>query len=248
MLEEPLPHYNDRKTPIDMLMFHCSALKGEDILQILDKSELSCHYIINEKGELIQVVEEDKRAYHAGIGFWNGIDTDLNSHSIGIEISNLSMGQEDYKAKQIKTLVALSKELIAKYNIRQDMIVGHSDTAPNRKPDPGKAFPWKDLSAQGIGLWFKPSQAKLVENEDISELLASIGYDTRTPEMVYCSAYAFCRRFAPQYVKTDEDIAHLVDHVLPDKFDFMDKEKFIQTLKAVSYSYQTYRQEQNLTD
>ena len=49
MLEEPLPHYNDRKTPIDMLMFHCSALKGEDILQILDKSELSCHYIINEK-------------------------------------------------------------------------------------------------------------------------------------------------------------------------------------------------------
>ena len=48
---------------------------------------------------------------------------------------------------------------------------------------------------------------------------------------------AFCRRFAPQFVAADPDIKHLVDHILPENFDFIDNAKFRQTLKAVAYTY-----------
>ncbi len=237
MREELLPHFNDRQTPVDMLMFHCSALSGEDILKTLDERDLSCHYVIDENAEIIKVIDENKRAYHAGLGFWKNIDTDLNSHSLGIEISNMSLGQEAYTEAQIIALIELSSTLVSRYRIRPDMIVGHSDTAPSRKADPGKAFPWKQLAKAGIGLWYQPRNADKMPASDIKELLAAIGYDTRTPEAVQASAYAFCRRFAPEFVHTDNDIRHLVDNILPDNFDFMNNPKFITTLKAVVYSY-----------
>lgn len=237
MREKLLPYFNERKTPIDMLMIHCSAQNGEGILAALEQNELSSHYIIDENADIIKVVDESKRAYHAGVGFWRGIDNDLNSRSIGIEISSLSLGQEPYTEAQIQKLIYFVKKLIRKYRIRPEMIVGHSDTAPTRKADPGLAFPWKKLAQEGIGLWYQPRNAEKIQTSDIKELLTAIGYDTRTPETVQASAYAFCRRFAPQFVRTDNDILHLVDHILPDNFDFMTTPKFIQTLKAVAYSY-----------
>ena len=216
MQEHALPHFNERKMPIDMLMFHCSALTGKDILKTLDERNLSCHYIIDEQAEIIKVVDEDKRAYHAGIGFWRGIDNDLNSRSIGIEISSLSLGQEPYTEAQIQKLICFSQKLIRKYHIRPEMIVGHSDTAPMRKPDPGKTFPWKQLAEEGIGLWYQPDNAEKVSSNDFEENLRLIGYDTRSPEAVKASAYAFCRRFAPQFVQTDNNIhPSLKDEVLP---------------------------------
>lgn len=237
MQEHPLPYFNERKTPVDMLMFHCSAQNGERIIAALEDYELSCHYIIDENAEIIKVIDENKRAYHAGTGFWRGIDSDLNSRSIGIEISSLSLGQEAYSEAQIQKLIHFANKLIRKYKIHPEMIVGHSDTAPLRKPDPGKAFPWKQLAREGIGLWYQPRNADKMPSDNIAELLQTIGYDTRTPEAVYASAYAFCRRFAPQFVTVDPDIKHLVDHILPDNFDFMQNPQFIQTLKAVAFSY-----------
>lgn len=237
MQKHPLPYFNERKMPVDMLMFHCSAQNGEGILAALEQYELSSHYIIDENAEIIKVVDENKRAYHAGTGFWRETDSDLNSRSIGIEISSLSLGQEPYTEAQIHKLICFSQKLIRKYHIRPEMIVGHSDTAPTRKADPGLAFPWKRLAKEGIGLWYQLRNAEKMPSDSIAELLQIIGYDTRTPEVVYASAYAFCRRFAPQFVQTDNDILHLVNHTLPDNFEFMTTPKFIQTLKAVAYTY-----------
>ena len=237
MREEYLPHYNDRKTDIDMLMFHCSALSGEEILHTLDSRELSSHYISDENAQIIKVVNEDKRAYHAGLGFWKGLDSDLNSHTIGIELSSFSLGQTPYTPQQIQALITLSRELIAKHHIRPDMIVGHSDTAPLRKADPGKAFPWQQLAQEGIGIWYKTEDANQILSDNIPELLNTIGYDTRSPQAIYASAYAFCRRFAPQFVHTDDNPLHLVDHILPDNFDFMNTPEFLQILKSVTYSF-----------
>lgn len=237
MREELLPHFNDRQTPVDMLMFHCSALSGEDILKTLDERDLSCHYVIDENAEIIKVIDENKRAYHAGLGFWKNIDTDLNSHSLGIEISNMSLGQEAYTEAQITALIELSSALISRYCIRPDMIVGHSDTAPSRKADPGRAFPWEKLANAGIGLWYQPENAAKVSTDNIPELLSIIGYDTRTPQITYASAYAFCRRFAPQFVSMDDNVLHLVDNILPDNFEFMNTAEFIKILKATAYSF-----------
>ena len=141
--------------------------------------------------------------------------------SIGIELVNFSLGQNAYAPAQIEKLIFFLKKLINKYQISPEMIVGHSDITPLRKADPGKAFPWKQLAKAGIGLWYQPRNAEKMHTSDIKIFLATIGYDTRTPEAVNASAYAFCRRFAPQFVHTDTDILHLVDHILPDNFDFM---------------------------
>ena len=237
MREEPLPYFNERETPIDMIVLHCSAYDVETIIHYMHEYQLSAHYIIDEKGEMTKLVDESKRAYHAGTGFWRGEDRSPNARSIGIELVNFSLGQETYAPQQIDTLLNFLLPLIGKYNIRPEMIVGHSDIAPLRKADPGRAFPWERLANAGIGLWYQLSNAEKIPSDDLEELLRLIGYDTRTPQTVYASAYAFCRRFAPQFIAADPDIKHLVDHILPENFDFIDNAKFRQTLKAVAYTY-----------
>lgn len=237
MKEYLLPYFEDRTAEVDMLVFHCSAFPAEKVLYYLNEYKCSCHYILDEKAELVKVVDETKAAQHAGAGFWRGSDASVNARSIGIEICNETLGQEPYSEEQIAKLIPFAQKLIRKYNLKAQNIVGHSDIAPLRKADPGKAFPWKRLAREGIGLWYQPRNAEKVSEEDAAKLLKSIGYDTRSDEAILASAYAFCRHFLPQYVQTDSDVAHLVDHILPNGFDFIAEDKFMQTLKAVAYSY-----------
>ena len=136
MQEIMSPHFNDRKSEIDMLVFHCSDHPAHEMLDCLNAKELSVHYIINVDGEIIKAVEEKNRAWHAGNGFWRGIDNDINSHSIGIEISNMSMGQKPYSEEQIQKLIFFVQKILRKYKIAPQNIVAHSDIAPLRKADP----------------------------------------------------------------------------------------------------------------
>lgn len=238
MKEYLLPHYDERQTPVDMLVLHATALQGAEAVQCLDNLQLSAHYLLTAEGELLRLVDEKYRARHAGAGYWRGIDTDLNSHSVGIEICSPSLGQEPFSEAQIEKLIPFCRKLIRKYNIAPQNVVGHSDIAPQRKPDPGRAFPWKRLAKEGVGLWYQLRNAAKMPDYDAARLLGIIGYDTRTPEAVRASAYAFCRRFLPQYVAVDKDVYHLIEHILPEDFGFMAEEKFMTTLRAVAYSYQ----------
>lgn len=239
MKEYLLPHYDERRSGIDMLVLHAVAHEGIEAAQCLDNLKVSAHYLLTSEGETFKLADEECRAWHAGVGYWCGVDNDLNSHSIGIEICSPSLGQEPFAEAQIENLIPLCRKIIRKYNIVPQNVVGHSDIAPQRKPDPGAAFPWKRLAEEGIGLWYQTENALKMPDDNAAELLGLIGYDTRTPEAVRASAYAFCRRFAPQYVVLDADVHHLTEHVLPDDFGFMKEEKFMTTLRAVAYSYQT---------
>lgn len=238
MKKELSEYYDERDTQIDMLVLHCSAQTGTEMLKVLNELKLSVHYILDENGELIQCVPEEKRAWHAGKGYWRGSEASLNSRSIGIEISSPSMGQEAYSEAQINKLIPFCKKIIHKYGIPAQNVVGHSDVAPLRKPDPGVGFPWKRLAKEGVGLWYQPRNAVKTEINDIAKLLAEIGYDTRDERALEASAYAFCRHFLPQYVQKDADIYHLLENILPDNFNFMQEPKFVETLKAVAWSYQ----------
>lgn len=220
-----------------MLVLHASAFPADKVLYYLDYYKCSCHYIMDLDGTLIKVAEESKSAQHAGKGYWRGSDESINARSIGIEICNLSLGQKPYEEYQIEKLIPFCQKLVRKYNIPACNVVGHSDVAPLRKPDPGLAFPWKRLAKEGLGLWYQPRNAAKVAENDTAVLLAGIGYDTRSEEAIKASAYAFCRHFLPQYVAFDEEPGHLVDNILPQNFDFMGEDKFLQTLKAVAYSY-----------
>lgn len=238
MKKELSEYYDERDTQIDMLVLHCSAQTGTEMLKVLNELKLSVHYILDENGELIQCVPEEKRAWHAGKGYWRGSEASLNSRSIGIEISSPSLGQEAYSEAQINKLIPFCKKIIRKYGIPAQNVVGHSDVAPLRKPDPGVGFPWKRLAKEGVGLWYQLRNAAKTEINDIAKLLAEIGYDTRDERALEASAYAFCRHFLPQYVQKDADIYHLLENILPDNFNFMQEPKFVETLKAVAWSYQ----------
>lgn len=221
-----------------MLVLHSTAHNAEGALQSLLQNEVSAHYVIDLDGEVYSLVDEDKRAWHAGVASWRGIDTDLNSRSVGIEVCNLSLGQTPYNEHQLSRLARLCRKLIRTYHIRPEMIVAHSDIAPTRKPDPGIAFPWQYLAEKGIGLWYKANNAKKIPETSVSELLKTIGYNTDTPEATIASAYAFRRRFLPEEVEIIEDVKQLVDNVYPrGDSKLLQGEKFINTLKAVAYAY-----------
>lgn len=153
------------------------------------KRKVSAHYLIARDGTLYQLVDEGKRAWHAGISYWGG-QTDLNSASIGIELDN--SGADDFPAVQIDTLVALLERVTARHAIPRGNILAHGDVAPGRKVDPNRRFPWQALAERGFGRWCTVDAALPLPAIDAALGLAALGYDTaRLPQAIA----AFRRHF-----------------------------------------------------
>ena len=147
------------KNQIKFVIIHYTGMQSEieSIERLKDvKSKVSCHYLINRKGSVVQMAEEKNIAWHAGKSKWKNF-TNLNKGSIGIELVNRGhkFGYENYTKLQINSLVNLCKELKKKYKINKENFLGHSDIAPLRKIYPGEKFPWKKMSEFGLGLWYK---------------------------------------------------------------------------------------------
>ena len=117
-------------------------------------TEVSAHYLIAEDGEVLSLVPEDLRAWHAGAGRWGAV-TDVNSRSIGIELAN--PGICPFAAPQMDALTDLLRGIVARWGIRPERIIGHSDMAPGRKIDPGRRFDWRRLAREGVGIWPAPA-------------------------------------------------------------------------------------------
>ena len=119
------------------------------------RSKVSCHYLINRNGKVIQMVKDENIAWHAGKSKWKKF-TNLNNRSIGIELVNKGhrFGYQNFTKMQIKKLIILCKKLKKKYRIKKDNFLGHSDIAPLRKIDPGEKFPWEKLSKFNLGKWY----------------------------------------------------------------------------------------------
>lgn len=111
------------------------------------RAEVSAHYLISRKGQVTQLVDEEKRAWHAGEGEWRGM-TDINSRSIGIELDNT--GTHPFPEPQMAALEALLRDILTRWPIDPLDIIGHSDMAPGRKQDPGPRFDWARLARQGL--------------------------------------------------------------------------------------------------
>jgi N-acetylmuramoyl-L-alanine amidase len=157
MDHKPSPNFNARTLPVSMLVLHYTGMENGTVAleRLIDpEAQVSAHYMVEEDGQIVQLVDETSRAWHAGVAEWNGI-TDVNSASIGIEIVNggHDFGLPDFPDAQINALIPLCKRLVATYDIQPRNIVGHSDVAPDRKEDPGEKFPWSGLAAAGLGLW-----------------------------------------------------------------------------------------------
>ncbi len=121
---------------------------------ISKKHKVSCHYLIDRSGKIIQMVEENKIAWHAGKSKWKNF-INLNNNSLGIELVNRGhrLGYQSFSKAQINQLVQVCLKLKKKYKIKRSNILGHSDIAPLRKRDPGEKFPWSKLEKKGLGIW-----------------------------------------------------------------------------------------------
>src|SRR5437016_1743342 len=215
---KPSPNHDARTTPIDILLLHYTGMRsGEAACERLcdAAARVSSHYLVYEDGRIDQLVQESRRAWHAGAATWKG-ETDINARSIGIEIVNPGheFGYRDFPAAQIEAVIALCRDVLKRHDIPPDRVLAHSDVAPARKQDPGERFPWARLAASGVGLWIEPTPISggdallpAQRGEDITMLqtmLAKVGYaadltgvyDDATRDIVT----AFQRHFRPARV------------------------------------------------
>jgi len=179
------------------------------------ESKVSCHYLVDEAGGIVQMVGEEMRAWHAGISSWHD-EVDINSTSIGIEIQNPghSGGYPEFPDLQMQAVAALCRDIIARHGILPQHVLAHSDVAPGRKIDPGEKFDWRFLHAHGVGHWVEPAPSSggnfLQHGDSGTPVLALQGllkmygygldangeYDNRTRVVVE----AFQRHFRPARV------------------------------------------------
>ncbi|REC47302.1 N-acetylmuramoyl-L-alanine amidase [Chryseobacterium pennipullorum] len=146
------------------LILHYTALPDDKSITVLTQQAVSSHYLVNNTGdnEIYQLVDENKRSYHAGVSSWRN-DKNLNDTSIGIEIVNSGYSTDatgkrifaPFSDEQVRKVAALAKDIVTRYQIPATNVLAHADIAPTRKQDPGPMFPWKKLYDEyQIGMWY----------------------------------------------------------------------------------------------
>lgn len=203
MIDTPSPNFDDRSLTVSMLVLHYTGMP--DAASAINwltnpESKVSAHYVVTEDGQVIRMVPEDKRAWHAGRAHWRGI-SDINSASIGIEIVNPGheWGYRPFPDAQMQALVPLIHEIVQRHGITRGNIVGHSDVAPARKQDPGELFPWHTLARLRLAL---PRPTKNLMDPHWTDsgfmlALERFGYDIAEP---LPAVTAFQRRFRPEMI------------------------------------------------
>ena len=155
--ERPSPNYNERGgRRIRQLILHYTGMRSgaEAEARLADpQSGVSAHYLLHEDGEVVRLVPEALRAWHAGVSRWRGAD-DLNSTSIGIELVNPGheWGYRPFPEAQMRSLLRLAAAICARHRIDRAEVIGHSDVAPTRKTDPGELFDWPRLAGCRLAL------------------------------------------------------------------------------------------------
>ena len=196
----PSPNFDDRPntTPIDMLVLHYTGMQTPEAA--LDRlcdaaAKVSAHYLIDEEGTVYALVEEDRRAWHAGVSFWRGA-TDINARSIGIELVNPGheFGYREFPPPQMAALKELAVKILDRHPIPARNVVGHADVAPARKTDPGELFDWAGLAAPGIGLW-PDGDVSDGDPAEVPAMLSDYGYDVTDAA---AAITAFQRHFHPE--------------------------------------------------
>ena len=199
---------------IKIIVIHYTGMQSkiESIKRLSSpKHKVSCHYLIDRKGQIIKMVEENKIAWHAGKSKWKNF-SNINKNSIGIELVNKGheFGYENFTNSQINNLIKLCLYLKKKFKVKNSNILGHSDIAPLRKKDPGEKFPWQKLKKNQLGLWYKVFKFRDKEmnvkkiNKIFFRKLHKIGYryfnlKKKTKNDIFVIK-AFQRRFIPKKV------------------------------------------------
>lgn len=208
LIDTPSPNFDERRLPVSMIVLHYTGMVDADsaIARLRDpEARVSAHYLVAEDGTVLRMVDESKRAWHAGRSHWRGV-TEINSASIGIEIVNPGHehGYRPFPEEQMSSVIPLVAQIKERYGITRGNVVGHSDIAPARKQDPGELFPWHSLARLRLAL---PRPTKNLMDPgwtDSGFLLAleRFGYDVASPRD---AVVAFQRRFRPELIDGEID-------------------------------------------
>ncbi len=240
IIDRPSPNHNERPADaaIDILLLHYTGMPtaAGALDRLCDPAaKVSAHYLIDEDGTTYALVDEDRRAWHAGVSYWQG-ERDINGRSVGIELVNPGheFGYRPFPEPQIRALIGLCHDILARHAIPAARVLGHSDVAPARKEDPGELFDWPRLAAEGIGLW--PTDAPSVSArqtvapgaagpavQELQRTLAAYGYEA-AGDGLYDTGLAFIvkafqRHWRPKGVdgvadgETQAILHHLLDRV-----------------------------------
>lgn len=248
-IEHASPNFDVRKSAIDMLVVHYTGMKtaAESLVRLTDgviENRVSAHYLIEEDGRIHRLVQEEDRAWHAGVSYWAG-ERDINSCSIGIELQNPGW-EFEYRAfpePQMLAFIELAKDIVKRHGISPCRVLGHSDVAPTRKADPGELFDWERCAKDGVGFFptmvpgakpemplFLPLEAGGASVQSAQEALNFIGYECdvhgRFDAKTLMVISAFQRHYRPARVDgtLDTDTAARIQAVA-DAVDAMERSK-----------------------
>ncbi len=192
IIDRPSPNFDERPVgaTVELVVLHYTAMAGceEAAERLCDpECEVSAHYLIARDGTLYRLVDEGKRAWHAGAGAWAGRDG-VNARSIGIELDN--DGASPFEEPLMTTLEALLSDILERHELPEKAVIGHSDMAPDRKQDPGRRFDWQRLVEAGLSIWPDPA----IPTDFLSDA-ARFGYPIEVGEALVLEA--FRQRFRP---------------------------------------------------
>ena len=193
-LTHPSPNFGERRggQRPELVVIHYTAMASAAaaLERLCDPTaEVSAHYLIDTDGTAFSLVAEDARAWHAGAGAWGG-RSDVNSRSIGIELAN--RGAEPFAERQMAGLERLLADVMTRWALPPQAVIGHSDMAPDRKGDPGIRFDWRRLALQGLSVW--PETVEAGGSGDFYTQARRFGYPDVGADAVLT---AFRLRFRP---------------------------------------------------
>lgn len=186
LVPHPSPNFGDRRGGVlpDLVVIHYTAMP--DLASARDRlcdpaAEVSAHYLIDADGTVLALVAEQARAWHAGAGSWGGAE-DINSRSVGIELSN--DGASPFAAPQIAALEDVLAGVMARWQVRPERVIGHSDMAPERKGDPGARFDWRRLARAGLSVWPETGEGDAFDAVAFERAARAFGYPPARPEVL----------------------------------------------------------------
>jgi N-acetylmuramoyl-L-alanine amidase len=203
IIDCPSPNFDERDQPVSIVVLHYTGMRDgpSAIARLRDpEARVSCHYLIAEDGQVLRMVSELHRAWHAGLSYWRGI-ANVNAASIGIEIVNPGheFGYRPFTPQQMAALVPLLADIVARHQIPRANVVGHSDVAPARKQDPGEYFDWALLARHKLAV-ARPIKGLVDPHWTDGGFLLALeryGYDVRDR---LAATVAFQRRFRPELI------------------------------------------------
>ncbi|MDM8348896.1 N-acetylmuramoyl-L-alanine amidase [Pseudomonas sp. sp1636] len=173
---------NGQNSRVQYIVLHYTSTDLPRSLRLLTEEDVSSHYLIGDApATIFRLVDENRRAWHAGDSQWQG-RTWLNGTSIGIELVNRGYSDgpdgrhwQPYAPAQIEALVELLKDIVQRHQLAPGSILAHSDVAPQRKVDPGPLFPWKRLADAGLLPW-PDAQAVAQQQALFSQSLPTVAW------------------------------------------------------------------------